>query len=77
MKNWNRGKCLELCFDNFSPDEIRDALKMTGDKFETEASGGINLQNIEKYAQTGVDFISVGALIHQAQSLDVSLKAEM
>jgi nicotinate-nucleotide pyrophosphorylase (carboxylating) len=45
--------------------------------FETEASGGINFNNIEEYAKTGVDFISVGALIHQARSLDLSLKAFM
>jgi len=43
--------------------------------FETEASGGINLENIRAYADSGVDYISVGALIHQAQSLDLSLKA--
>ena len=44
-------------------------------EFETEASGGINLDNIEDYAKTGVDYVSVGALIHQAKSLDLSLKA--
>jgi nicotinate-nucleotide pyrophosphorylase (carboxylating) len=44
-------------------------------QYETEASGGINLDNIEMYAQTGVDYISAGALIHQAKSLDLSLKA--
>ena len=44
-------------------------------KYETEASGGINLNNIEAYAATGVDFISSGAIIHQAKSLDLSLKA--
>ena len=43
--------------------------------FETEASGGINLDNILDYAETGVDYVSVGALIHQARSLDLSLKA--
>jgi len=43
--------------------------------FETEASGGINLDNIEDFAKTGVDYVSVGALIHQAKSLDLSLKA--
>jgi len=44
-------------------------------QFETEASGGINLTNLEDYAKTGVDYVSVGALIHQARSLDLSLKA--
>jgi nicotinate-nucleotide pyrophosphorylase (carboxylating) len=42
---------------------------------ETEASGGINKENIQAYAAAGVDYISVGGLIHQAQSLDLSLKA--
>ena len=49
--------------------------KIIDGNFETEASGGINLDNIEEYAKTGVDFVSVGALIHQARSLDLSLKA--
>jgi nicotinate-nucleotide pyrophosphorylase (carboxylating) len=44
-------------------------------QYETEASGGIHLDNITEYAETGVDYISVGALIHQARSLDLSLKA--
>jgi nicotinate-nucleotide pyrophosphorylase (carboxylating) len=50
-------------------------LRLLDGQFETEASGGINLNNINLYAETGVDFISVGSLIHQAQSLDMSLKA--
>ena len=44
-------------------------------KIETEASGGINLENVIQYAETGVDFVSIGGLIHQARSLDLSLKA--
>jgi nicotinate-nucleotide pyrophosphorylase (carboxylating) len=70
-----RGKVLRIMLDNFSPDQIREALPLIGDAFETEASGGINLENIEAYAATGVNFVSVGALIHQARSLDLSLKA--
>jgi nicotinate-nucleotide pyrophosphorylase (carboxylating) len=54
---------------------ITEALKIIGNHFETEASGGINLENIQQYAETGVDFVSVGGLIHQAKSLDLSLKA--
>jgi nicotinate-nucleotide pyrophosphorylase (carboxylating) len=50
-------------------------LKIIEGKYETEASGGINLNNIEAYAATGVDYISSGAIIHQARSLDLSLKA--
>ncbi len=71
------GKVFRIMLDNFSPSMISEALSIINNKFETEASGGINLDNIEKYAQTGVDYISVGALIHQAQSLDLSLKAEI
>ena len=64
-----------IMLDNFTPRRMLEALSLIGGRFETEASGGINLNNIEDYARTGVDYISVGALIHQAQSLDLSLKA--
>jgi nicotinate-nucleotide pyrophosphorylase (carboxylating) len=70
-----KGKVFRIMLDNFKPEQIIEALKLIGDDFETEASGSINLDNIEKYAKTGVDFVSVGALIHQAKSLDLSLKA--
>jgi nicotinate-nucleotide pyrophosphorylase (carboxylating) len=63
-----------IMFDNFSPAEINKALELVDGKYETEASGGIHFDNIELYAATGVDFISVGALIHQAQSIDLSMK---
>jgi len=61
--------------DNFSVAEIDQAMQIIKGNFETEASGGVNLDNIEQYAKTGVDYISVGSLIHQAQSIDLSLKA--
>jgi nicotinate-nucleotide pyrophosphorylase (carboxylating) len=64
-----------IMLDNFTPRQLAEALSLIGERFETEASGGINLNNIEDYARTGVDYISVGALIHQAKSLDLSLKA--
>jgi nicotinate-nucleotide pyrophosphorylase (carboxylating) len=64
-----------IMLDNFSPALITEALAIIGGRFETEASGGINLGNIREYAATGVDFISSGAIIHQATSLDLSLKA--
>jgi nicotinate-nucleotide pyrophosphorylase (carboxylating) len=64
-----------IMLDNFTPRQLSDALHLIGDRFETEASGGIHLGNIEDYARTGVDYVSVGALIHQARSLDLSLKA--
>lgn len=69
------GKVSRIMLDNFKPDRIREALKIIDGKYETEASGGINLGNITEYAKTGVDFVSIGALIHQAKSLDLSLKA--
>lgn len=70
-----KGKVFRVMLDNFTPAQIKPALELIGDDFETEASGGINLNNITEYAATGVDFVSVGALIHQARSLDLSLKA--
>jgi nicotinate-nucleotide pyrophosphorylase (carboxylating) len=71
------GKADRIMLDNFSPEKIKEALKIVDGKYETEASGGITLQNLETYAATGVDFISSGAIIHQAKSLDLSLKAEL
>lgn len=71
------GKIDRIMLDNFSPEKIKEALKIISGKFETEASGGITLENIESYAATGVDFVSSGAIIHQATSLDLSLKAEI
>lgn len=69
------GKVFRVMLDNFQPDMLAKAVTMINGTFETEASGGINLENIQAYAATGVDFVSVGALIHQAKSLDLSLKA--
>jgi len=68
-------KVFRIMLDNFTPEQITEALQLIKEDFETEASGGINLDNIEDYAKTGVDYISAGALIHQARSLDLSLKA--
>jgi nicotinate-nucleotide pyrophosphorylase (carboxylating) len=69
------GKVFRIMLDNFSPALIKEALKIIDGKFETEASGGINLDNVISYAETGVDYVSIGGLIHQARSLDLSLKA--
>jgi len=69
------GKVDVIMLDNFTPQQIAEALILIDGKYQTEASGGINLQNIENYAATGVNFISSGAVIHQARSLDLSLKA--
>ena len=71
------GKVDVIMLDNFTPEKIVEALKIIDGKYETEASGGINLDNIESYAATGVTYVSSGALIHQAVSLDLSLKAVM
>jgi nicotinate-nucleotide pyrophosphorylase (carboxylating) len=70
-----KGKVSRIMLDNFSAALIEQALPIIGKDFETEASGGIQLSNLVEYAKTGVDFLSVGALIHQARSLDLSLKA--
>jgi len=73
-----KGKVFRIMLDNFTPEQIVEALMLIDKEspgIETEASGGISLDNIEDYAKTGVDYVSIGALIHQAQSLDLSLKA--
>ena len=70
-----KGKVFRIMLDNFRPEQIKEAVELIKEDFETEASGGISLENIEGYAKAGVDYISVGALIHQARSLDLSLKA--
>ncbi|GAA4310234.1 carboxylating nicotinate-nucleotide diphosphorylase [Compostibacter hankyongensis] len=64
-----------IMLDNFSPEQLSAAVRQIGGRTETEASGGITLDNLEAYAATGVDYISAGAVIHQAVSLDLSLKA--
>jgi nicotinate-nucleotide pyrophosphorylase (carboxylating) len=69
------GNIHRIMLDNYTPEMIVQALEMINGRYETEASGGINLENIKTYAATGVDFISVGALTHHAVSLDLSLKA--
>jgi len=69
------GKVNRIMLDNFTPEIITEALKIIDGKYETEASGGININNIEAYAATGVNYVSSGAVIHQARSLDLSLKA--
>ena len=71
------GKVDRIMLDNFTPGAVGEALELIARRVETEASGGINLDNIIQYAATGVDFVSVGAVIHQARSLDLSLKANI
>ncbi|MFN4854339.1 MAG: carboxylating nicotinate-nucleotide diphosphorylase [Bacteroidota bacterium] len=69
------GHVNRIMLDNFTPVLLSEASGVIGRQYETEASGGITLENIRKYALTGVDFISVGALTHSYSSLDFSLKA--
>ncbi len=69
------GNVQRILLDNFSPEQMKQAVSLIEGKLETEASGGITKKNIRQYAETGVDFISVGALTHQVNSLDMSLKA--
>ena len=64
-----------ILLDNFNFDDLRKAVSMIGGKYETEASGGITIDNIRQYAECGVDYIAVGALTHSVKSLDLSLKA--
>lgn len=69
------GKVNRIMLDNFSPMELKKALVLIDKRYETEASGGITIESIREYAETGVDYISVGALTHHIKSLDLSLKA--
>jgi len=69
------GIAFRIMLDNFSPDQIREAVSFINGRVETEASGGINENTLVSYAETGVDFISMGALTHHVKSFDLSLKA--
>lgn len=69
------GKINRIMLDNFEIKDLKTALHIIDGRYETEASGGITLDNLRDYAATGVDFISSGAIIHQAKSVDLSLKA--
>ena len=62
-----------LLLDNMAPDQLRAAVELAGGRAELEASGGVTLETVRAVAETGVDYISVGALTHSAPALDVSL----
>lgn len=64
-----------IMFDNFTPKLTKEAVALVGGKYETESSGGITIENLRKYGEAGVDFISVGALTHSVKGLDMSFKA--
>ncbi len=69
------GQVDRIMLDNFSPAFLKEAIDKIAGRFETEASGGIVKETLRTYAETGVDYISVGALTHSYKSLDLSLKA--
>lgn len=71
------GNVHRIMLDNYTPGQLEEAVALIGDAYETEASGGITLENIVDYARTGVTFISTGAIIHHAVSMDLSLKAQL
>ena len=64
-----------ILLDNMEPSQIQEKVSWIKNSFETEASGNINEDNLIQYAETGVDFISIGALTHSAKNIDLSLKA--
>ena len=68
-----RGGINRIMFDNFSPERMKKAVEFVANRYETEASGGINLDNVRQYAETGVDYISVGAITHSSLALDISM----
>ena len=63
-----------ILLDNMSPEEVREAVELASGRAELEASGGVSLATVRAYAETGVDFVSIGALTHSARSLHVSLE---
>ena len=71
----NHGGVQRLMLDNFSVDQVKEAVNFINGRMETEVSGGINLKTIRAYAEAKPNFISVGALTHSFTSLDISLKA--
>ncbi|MBK8846925.1 MAG: carboxylating nicotinate-nucleotide diphosphorylase [Bacteroidetes bacterium] len=70
------GNVQRILIDNFTPEAMHKAVKLIDKKFETEASGGITLDTVRSYAETGVDYISTGALTHSYRSLDLSFKIQ-
>ena len=75
LRSNKEGGVNRILFDNMIPSQIRQGIAMIDGKYETEASGGITEMSISEIADTGVDYISVGALTHSYKSLDMSLKA--
>lgn len=65
-----------VLLDNMSPDQVARAVAIAGEKVDLEVSGGITLENIRQYAETGIDYISVGALTHSVPAFDLTLLFE-
>lgn len=74
IMEYGEGLVDRIMLDNFTPEDLADAVAIIDGRFETEASGGIKQSNVRKYAETGVDYVSVGALTHNFRSLDMNLK---
>lgn len=71
------GRVDRIMLDNYKLEDLSEAVKVIANQFETEASGGVNINTVKDIAETGVDFISVGELTHSVKSLDLSFKALM
>ncbi|PYQ23384.1 MAG: nicotinate-nucleotide diphosphorylase (carboxylating), partial [Acidobacteria bacterium] len=65
-----------ILLDNFTPDEVREAMESIRGRVLVEVSGGVRLDNVREYAQAGPDYIAVGALTHSAPAADISLEIE-
>ena len=75
MEALSAGGIKRILLDNFTPESLKELVPLIPDSIESEASGGITESSILAYAETGVDFISMGALTHSVKSLDLSIKA--
>jgi len=74
LKQALRAGADRILLDNFAPDEIRQAVALTGKRAELEASGGITLDTLRQYAETGVDYVSIGALTKDVRAIDLSMR---
>ncbi len=77
LLEYGKGIVTRVMFDNFALEDLRKGVEINNNSFETEASGGVNLTTVKAIAETGVDFISVGALTHSVRGLDISLEVEL
>jgi nicotinate-nucleotide pyrophosphorylase (carboxylating) len=75
MEAISTGGIQRILLDNFTPEALKELVALIPDSIESEASGGITESSVRAFAETGVDFISMGALTHSVKSLDLSLKA--